>query len=191
MNDLHAPSVHEKRWIGAGLVFGGSIIALATYHAADHVSAFVSALGAVGQVGIAIAVFLINRLQWRLQAQTTEQSRRKQEREEAKRAENLREEVRENVDAFYRSVEPEARADAFERLLEPLLNLKRDTAPEQRTRIADFVKFTRRLRDNTFAGNDRANAHLIGDWREQANELLELIGTSKLDWKSSGGDRRR
>lgn len=198
MTDLIAPSHHEKRWVGGGLIVASGIIAYGTFEATDHVGAFVATLGAVGQVGIACAVYMINRLQWRLQAETARQDRAREDaaaaeakQRESKRLQLLREDVRENVDAFYRAFDPDARSDAFERLVEPLLDLKRDTTSEQRSAIADFVKFTRRVRDNTVAGRDGANDAVIGKWREQANSLLTLIGASMLDWRPAGSDRRR
>ena len=59
-------SDREVRWMGGGIAVSGLVILGATVAGADHVQTFVNALGAVGQVGIAFALYFLARAQLRV-----------------------------------------------------------------------------------------------------------------------------
>ena len=59
-------SDREVRWIGGGIAVSGLVILGATIVGADHVQTFVNALGAVGQGGIAVALYFLARAQLRV-----------------------------------------------------------------------------------------------------------------------------
>lgn len=66
MNKEPVFSPREHTWIGVGLVVGAVIIVGVTAASADRPQTFVNAIGAIGQVGIAVGLYFLTRAQLRV-----------------------------------------------------------------------------------------------------------------------------
>ena len=183
MQQIHALSEQERRWLSGGVLFGVLLTLILTAESDDPIPTFLAAVGAIGQVGIAVALYFVNRAQWKLQEHLAhEEVRQAAERQRLVRQIAL-DNIREEIDTFYRSCEVGAREESHDRMSEHLFQLKAGLDFESARSIRKFLRFSSDIITHMSTDEGRvANGRRMDPWRKSANNVLRTVGAEPLDF---------
>lgn len=199
MSNVSLFSKKEKIIGAAGFLALVAGVAVPTYMSKEHLTTFIASVGAIGQVGVALALFVVTCAQWKLQTQTVQADKarllrddERREREEkrqaddfAKRLKITKGELRESIEGFFRSYDPDTREQYFEVFSNRLADLKPYIDDEPRNTIAPLLRQTNRILANSLAGKSEENGRFMGSWCADANRFLRMIGEAEIAWKNS------
>ncbi len=183
MHQIHTLSETERRWLFGGAMFGVLLTLILTVESADPITTFLAAIGAIGQVGIALALYFVNRAQWKLQEHLAqEEVRQAAERQRLARQATL-DGVREEIDLFYRSWHVGPREECYDRMSDYLFQLKVGLGFEDSGTIRKFLRFSSDIvaQMDTREGRDAIGRRMEA-WRNAANTVLRLVGAAPLDF---------
>ncbi|WP_313535719.1 hypothetical protein [Sphingomonas sp.] len=183
MHQIHTLSERERRWLFGGAIASALLTLMLTVMSADPIPTFIAAIGAIGQVGIALALYFVTRAQWKLQEHLAEEQVRQVAERQRLARQAMLDGVREEILWFYRSWEVGQREECYDKMSDHLFQLKTGMGQDVSTAIRKFLHFSWDIvaHSGTEEGRD-ANGRRMEPWRKSANNVLAMVGAEPIDF---------